>query len=276
MFKELVQYTGKPALFTKGTANFWDDPHISKHLLEAHLNPNRDAASRRPAKIEKIIEWLANYLPQRASILDLGCGPGLYTERLASLGHQVTGVDFSRRSIAFAEASAKEKGLSIDYVYENYLEIDYQEQFDMVLLIYCDFGALVDADRDLLLQKVHAALKPGGLFIFDVCTDQFGCPIEEKQSWAIADEGFWAAGPHCALSQSFHYPEEKVLLRQHVVILDDGSHDVYRVYDHYYSESDLTALLTCFGFHDHRFYFDVIDEANFALQKVAFMVTSKQ
>ncbi len=276
MFKELVQYAARPTLFAKGTANFWDDPHISKHLLAAHLNPNWDAASRRPATIAKTVEWLANYLPQQASILDLGCGPGLYAERLARLGHKVTGVDFSHRSIAYAKASAQDKGLSIDYVYKNYLEIDYHERFDIVLLIYCDFGALVDAERDLLLQKVYAALKPGGVFIFDVFTDQFSGSIEERQSWEVADEGFWAEGPHCVLSQSFHYPEQKVLLRQDIVLRDDGSHDVYRTYDHYYSESDLIALLNNCGFVNHSFSYNVIGETNFASQEVVFIATSKQ
>ncbi len=276
MFKELVQYAARPALFAKGTANFWDDPHISKHLLAAHLNPYWDAASRRPATIAKTVEWLANYLPQQASILDLGCGPGLYAERLARLGHKVTGIDFSHRSIAYAKASAQDKGLSIDYVYKNYLEIDYHEQFDIVLLIYCDFGALVDAERDLLLRKVYAALKPGGLFIFDVFTDQFSGSIEERQSWEVVDEGFWAEGPHCVLSQSFHYPEQKVLLRQDTVLRDDGSHDVYRTYDHYYSELDLMALLNESGFGNHSFSYSVIGETNYASQEVVFTATSKQ
>jgi predicted TPR repeat methyltransferase len=38
--------------------------------------------------------------PQR--ILDLGCGPGLYTQRLASLGHTCVGIDISPASIAYA------------------------------------------------------------------------------------------------------------------------------------------------------------------------------
>jgi SAM-dependent methyltransferase len=276
MFKDLVQQARKPVLFTKGTANFWDDPHISKYMLEAHLDPTWDAASRKPETIDRTVEWLTNYLPSQAAILDLGCGPGLYAERLARLGHRVTGVDFSRRSIEYARGTARDKGLSIDYVYQNYLEIDYHEAFDLVILIYCDLGALVDVDRDLLLQKVYTALKPGGVFIFDVFTEEFGSSVEEKQSWKINADGFWAASPHVVLSQDYHYPEQKVLLRQDIVLRDDGTHDVYRTYDHYYAEPDLTQLLDSFRFANHRFAYDVIGEANFASQKVVFVATSKQ
>ncbi|KAF0194228.1 MAG: type 11 methyltransferase [Bacillota bacterium] len=276
MFKELIKYTGKPALYAKGTANFWDDQHMSKQLLKAHLNPNWDAASRKPATIDKTVAWVNdNYLTAGSRVLDLGCGPGLYAERLARLGHSVTGVDFSKRSIEYARESSQEQGLAIEYVYKNYLEIDYHEQFDLVLLVYCDLGALVDVDRDLLLQKIHAAIKPGGVFIFDVFTDDFSATVVEKQSWELTDDGFWAEGAHCVLEQSFHYPEEKVLLSQSILMRADGTHDLYRIYDHYYGEADLTKVLNASGFTGHRFFYDVIGETDFASQKVVFTATHK-
>ena len=43
----IKQYTVKPALFEPVETKFWDDPHISKSMLEAHLDPNHDAASRK-------------------------------------------------------------------------------------------------------------------------------------------------------------------------------------------------------------------------------------
>ncbi len=35
-----------PKPYVRGTDMMWTDPHISKYLLEAHLNPNSGAASR--------------------------------------------------------------------------------------------------------------------------------------------------------------------------------------------------------------------------------------
>ncbi|HOJ15222.1 MAG TPA: class I SAM-dependent methyltransferase, partial [Deltaproteobacteria bacterium] len=46
-------------------------------------------------------------------ILDLGCGPGLYTKRLSDAGYDVTGMDYSRRSIAYA----KEHDTETRYIY---------------------------------------------------------------------------------------------------------------------------------------------------------------
>lgn len=276
MFKDLIKFTGKPALFERGTANFWDDSHISKHLLAAHLNPDWDAASRRPETIDKTVQWIAaNFLPEKGAILDLGCGPGLYAERFAQLGHKVTGLDFSRRSIEYAIGSRDEKGLDIEYIYQNYLTMEYCGQFDLVLLVYCDFGALTDCERDILLNKIYTALKPGGILVFDVFGEEFKDTIKEEQSWELVDHGFWAPGPHCVLSQSFHWPEEKVGLSQHIVLREDGSSDVYRIYDHYYAREDLVRLLDQAGFAQSNFHGDLIGSTNFAASPVLFVSAVK-
>jgi len=87
-FKELLKYSKQPEVFAMGTSNFWDDPYISKNMLAAHLNPDWDAASRRPRTIDKTVAWINdNFLHGQSTVLDLGCGPGLYAERLAKLGH---------------------------------------------------------------------------------------------------------------------------------------------------------------------------------------------
>ena len=48
----------RPEPFTPGEAMFWNDPHISAQMLKAHLDPNTDAASRRPETIDAEVAWL--------------------------------------------------------------------------------------------------------------------------------------------------------------------------------------------------------------------------
>lgn len=69
-------------------------------MLEAHLNPNSDAASRKVAIIDKEVRHLlaVRVLKPRDRVLDLGCGPGLYAIRLSENGIKVTGIDISERS----------------------------------------------------------------------------------------------------------------------------------------------------------------------------------
>lgn len=275
-FQDLLKFIKKPEVFEEGTSNFWDDPYISKNMLAAHLNPDWDAASRKPKTIDKTVAWInKNFLQEHSTILDLGCGPGLYAERFAGLGHHVTGIDFSQRSIEYARESSKKQNHNIQYLYQSYLDIDYYERFDLVVLIYCDFGALSNENRDILLQKVYRALKPGGFFIFDVFTETVKEEKEVKKGWSIDKAGFWAKEEHLVLSEVFHYPEEKVFLNQDIVLLDSDRFEVYRTYDHYYSESDLIHLLNENKYKNHKFFYDVIQESNFASNKVVFTVTQK-
>ena len=77
----------------------WTDPYISEQLLQIHLNPELDLASRKYSTIQSTAEWvLSKVSKKKMKILDLGCGPGLYSEIFANKGHLVTGVDFSKNS----------------------------------------------------------------------------------------------------------------------------------------------------------------------------------
>jgi 2-polyprenyl-3-methyl-5-hydroxy-6-metoxy-1,4-benzoquinol methylase len=158
----LLKAEQRPALFPAAEELFWDDSHISQQMLEAHLNPDLDAASYRHKTIEQTVEWLVSYLKLKngARILDLGCGPGLYCSRFYRHGLDVVGMDYSRNSIDFAQRYAADNRMDIRYIYQNYLTMDFECEFDAIFLIYCDFGALSDSDRDILLQKVYRALKP--------------------------------------------------------------------------------------------------------------------
>ena len=160
----------RPALFAPHEAPFWDDPHIATQMLAAHLDPETDAASRRPATIDATVAWIVEQLGLSAGdrVLDLGCGPGLYCQRLARLGLDVTGIDLSENSLLYAREQAAAEGLPIRYIHANYLTLDAAAEYDAALLIYYDFGVLPDPDRDDLLRRVRRALRPAGAFVFDV------------------------------------------------------------------------------------------------------------
>jgi 2-polyprenyl-3-methyl-5-hydroxy-6-metoxy-1,4-benzoquinol methylase len=113
----------RPPLFEPGEALFWNDPHISKQMLAAHLDPEFEGASRPPPVIERTVDWLTTKLGLQPGdrLLDLGCGPGLYCTRFAERGVQVTGVDYSRRSIDYAVAQAQVRDLPIKYLHQDYI-----------------------------------------------------------------------------------------------------------------------------------------------------------
>ena len=261
--QQLMAVAQKPAAFSKSTAPLWDDEYISAWMLRAHLDPDEDGASRKLAFVEASADWLAGYakLTSGSSVLDLGCGPGLYTERLARRGCAVTGIDFSRRSVDYAKTQAGKAGLEINYIYDNYLTATFPNQQDLVIMIYCDFGVLAAAEAQLLLAKVYTALKPGGYFIFDVFTPERYRGKELQQKWSVKEGGFWRPGPHICLYQEFDYPAEQVFLDQYIIMEPDEQLAVYRNWNHYYTPVAITAVAEQARFQVKEFFGDVAGKA---------------
>jgi SAM-dependent methyltransferase len=250
MISQLINLQKKPTPFTPGESLFWDDPHISKQMLDAHLNPDFDAASRRPEIIERSVKWLIENLDLKAddSILDLGCGPGLYTSRFARAGLQVIGVDYSRRSIEHATKYANENNLNITYRYQNYLELSDENQYDAALLIYGDFCPLNPEQRATLLNIIYHALKPNGKFVLDVSTREHRKKNGNKNGWQALESGFWKPGPHLVLEDGFDYPEQSIWLDQYTAIEADGKISVYRNWFQDYTPETITNELAQNGF----------------------------
>ncbi len=261
--QKIIASTRQPKLYEEGNAKMWTDNHISQQLLQVHLNEELDLASRKMSTIKTTIDWILQQVDGKPlNILDLGCGPGLYAEKLAQKGHKVTGVDFSKSSIEFAKVKAKEKGLNIRYVNSDYLTLNLEENFDLVLQIYTDFGVLLPNERTQLLQKVSKFLKPGGIFIFDVLKDKELAHKISPKNWEVSDKGFWKDCPYVALSNSFLYKKEKVILYQHTVFEDNGCIDSYRFWTHFFSNEDLKKILLEYPFQNIAMYDDVLPKAD--------------
>ena len=250
----------KPFENSKTQEDFWDNDHISKMMLMAHLNPNWDAASRKSETIDKTCQYMFNRLDltHHEAILDLGCGPGLYCKRYYEQGLKVTGIDYSKRSIAYAEEQATLTQQNIEYVYMNYLDMQYHNSFDVVSLIYCDFGVLSKPSRKQLLKKIHDSLKPGGHFVFDVWSTAFKDLTSEHKSWKVHEkQGFWKPTPHLELIQKTYDADNALSLEQHVIIENDTVVHVYNLWEQCYTLESLTSLLNDNGFEVVEFIGDL-------------------
>ena len=148
-------------------------------------------------------------------IADFGCGPGLYTSRLAAAGADVTGIDFSKRSIQYAREFAAERGLPIDYVRQSYLEYETEKRFDLITMIMCDFCALSPVQRKAMLARWHRLLVAGGSVLLDVYTMNAYNQREEAQSYELNQlNGFWSPGRYYGFLNTFKYDEDAGRARQ--------------------------------------------------------------
>lgn len=244
MYERLLTLLKRPALWQRSGAPFWDDEHISKGMLEAHLDPEREAASRRHSDIDRSVQWLATMIPTGGRLLDLGCGPGLYTGRLSSLGYDVTGMDLSERSIAYAKAGDSRT----TYLVKNYLELDDAGLYDAVIMIYCDYGALIPDERRALLTRVYRALKPGGLFLFDVFSVECFRSREDMRVWSLCEAGgFWSMEPYACLEATYYYENHSVSADQHIILTRDAVRE-YLLWNTAYTPQRLADELSPCGF----------------------------
>ena len=262
-FTDIIGFTRKPQIYAEGNAVMWTDDHISRQLLNIHLNPDIDLASRKRISIESTVNWILNSVNlEKMNILDLGCGPGLYAELMAEKGHKVTGIDFSINSIEYARKESRKKNLDIEYVNQNYLELCEENRYDLAIMVFTDFGVLIPDARKKLLQNVYRALKPGGIFIFDVLSDKdIEMKVAEK-SWGVEECGFWKDSPHLFLSDSYYYPKDKVILYQHIIIDSSDNFDVYRFWTHFFTSDALEKVLEQEGFEKIECYDDILPDTD--------------
>lgn len=245
MLKTILPYLHKPDLYAPGNAALWTDPHISKGMLNAHLDPLWDSATRSHAFVDRSVDWIERVAPpdRYPSLLDLGCGPGLYAERLARKGYRVTGLDFSQRSIAYARQSAEAQGLSITYLLDDYLGLFADASYDLITLINYDFGVLSTENRQCLLGRIYRALRPGGLLMLDVFTPEHYAGQQERRAWEFAENGgFFSPDPYLCLHTLYRYDAENTFLRQHLIVTETKTL-CHHIWEHTFTPEELQADL---------------------------------
>ena len=260
MFEEIENINTRPAPFEFYTASdLWTDEHTSKQMLAYHLNESIDMSSRNAEFISRSVEWIASRFNVEAGtrIADFGCGPGLYATRLAQRKTDVTGIDFSKRSIQYAQEAAIRDGLPIHYVNQNYLDFETDDRFHLILMIMCDFCALSAIQRKQMLSKFYTILKPGGSVLLDVYSlTAFGRREKAATYEANLLSGFWSPNRYYGFLNTFKYEEEKVVLDKYTLIEASRTRTVYN-WLQYFSPEALQREFVEAGFAIGKLYSDV-------------------
>ncbi len=159
-------------------------------------------------------------------ILDLGCGDGFLTQRLAESGATMVGVDSSPQMIA----AAQERGVDARYASGEALPFD--GEFDAV---FSNAALHWMSDHDAVLRGVYRALKPGGRFVAE-CGGQgniaairvallavltrLGIPAER-----IENNHFFSSAEYRARLESHGFLVEEITLTPRLTPLPSGMAD---------------------------------------------------
>lgn len=249
MLNKLCMYLERPEVYKESKVNFWNDEYISKQLLKAHLDVDFEGASRSLDFINDSVDWIVKVAsPDRyPNLIDLGCGPGLYAERFAQKGYKVTGIDFSKRSINYAQNRNEEKNLNITYLFQSYLNMNYNEEFDIATLIYCDYGALSTKNRSILMENIYKGLKPGGKLILDVFTVNKYNDFKEIRTWEINENGgFWSSKRYMCLQDNCKYSDYNTL--EQTLVITEENENVFYIWNKYFSKESFFAEVKDIGF----------------------------
>ncbi|GAB3243734.1 hypothetical protein GCM10027346_40800 [Hymenobacter seoulensis] len=137
-----------------------------EHILAAErarwnrclLDPDWRKNRFNPHPNQLLIETMERLLPGRA--LDVNMGEGRNALYLAQRGWQVTGVDIAEQALAYVQQRAEGLGISLTLVNQDVQAFNWgSNQWDALLLIYADDIAHA--------EQAHAALRPGGIVVFE-------------------------------------------------------------------------------------------------------------
>ncbi len=131
--------------------------------------PDTDGSYARQTDAEVAFLERALELREPCDLLDLCCGPGRHSVRLAKRGHRVTGVDISAYNLEKAAEGAEEFGVEVTWREADMRDTGLVDSSqDVVINMFTAFGYFEDAGNQRVLEEVARVLRPGGRFVIEL------------------------------------------------------------------------------------------------------------
>jgi SAM-dependent methyltransferase len=236
----------------------WNEPGFSERMLDEHLSQSHDGASRRLELIDRQVDWIHTTLLKGSpsDVLDLGCGPGLYSHRLAARRHRCLGIDFSPASIAYARAGAEAEELDCTFRLQDLTTGEFGGPHDLAMLIFGELNTFDPAAAASLLQRVRAALRPGGTLLLEPHPlDVVRRVGEAPSSWYSSEGGLFSPRPHLTLAEHRWFSEEAVAAARYLVVdAATGEVDVFGQRLHAFTDEQYRTVIVDAGFDDVEFH----------------------
>ncbi len=230
----------------------WHDPDFSRRMLKEHLSQAHDLASRRFETIERQVRWLHEVVlsGRRSAILDLGCGPGFYLQRLAALGHDCTGIDYGPASIAYAKERADRDRLGIRYTLEDVRTAKFGRNLDLIMMLWAEFNTFSPREARTLIERSAGALSAEGQLVLEVHPlDEIRRQGQQAAAQETHQAGLFGDSPHtCQRESSWNETLQTATTRFVVRDLASDAVTTYASSAQAYTNEEFVNMLTEGGF----------------------------
>jgi SAM-dependent methyltransferase len=194
--------------------------------------------NRNEAEANAFIDKLLTYLHpnSNATFCDLACGKGRHAKRINESGYATVGLDLAANSIAEANLQANN---NLQFYVHDMRQGFGANRFNYITNLFTSFGYFNSLTENLkVLQHVHNALTPNGIFVIDfinVLPVIASFPIHEQKT-----------------IDGVHFNITKQLINEHIVkdikIIDNDVEHNYQERLQAITHEQLTTLLTQAGF----------------------------
>lgn len=151
---------------------------MNKNIYYYNQNADQFFDTTYQVDMTGLYQSFLRYLPEHASILDLGCGSGRDMLAFKNLGHQVEAIDYSEELVAKARQLT---GLPVQL--DSFYELSVQEKYEGIWacasLLHCEREKLSD-----VLDRILTALKPNGVCYISF---KYGNQDREKDGRSFTD-----------------------------------------------------------------------------------------
>ena len=191
----------------------------------------------------------------RGPVLEIGSGTGRVTTFLARRGVDITGLEPSARMIERAQDRAQRDGLTVKYVQGDARTFSLDQRFDTVIAPFNALMHLYTPNEQLqAMENIHAHLKTGGHFTFDLYVPRFGKPhtLRHEGETFHAPDG---SRTDVFLVQRHDKPRQHITTEYHVdTAAPDGTlkRRHYTLPQRYYTRYEVEWLLRFAGFESPR------------------------
>ena len=190
-----------------------------------------------------------------ANLCDCACGTGSLTIEFAKRIQRVTGVDLSANMLEIAQEKARKAGVRAMFVREDMTKLALPKPVDAIVcgcdgVNYCTTDASVSA----FFQRVHASLRPGGMFAFDISSAY-------KLAQVLGDNFFGEEREDIAYLWQNRFDSEKQTVQMNLTFFARESDGRYRKFSETHVQrahdpQNLAEMLRACGFTDIQIYGD--------------------